>query len=149
MVGSILSDMNYYVAPNTLLQVTTNRDEVYYGGKGIIIDPDYNILFMTTIIISPFSISSYMPSKIKCRISRDVFTRQDELMPKTIVKKFIPYYGTAVIPLVYDYYTVDNIRPEIIIGEAPNIIVEKVPPSPSIVSDEFFNNMLVSHINDL
>ena len=65
-----------------LQKITTNKGEVYYGGKGIILDKDFNILFLCTIVCRRMEhrgrqVMSYYKPVI--HVSPQVFLRGDGL----------------------------------------------------------------------
>lgn len=66
------------------------KDRVYYGGNGIILDSNKNLLLLVTSIHSVLS----SPKFFHCYVSPEVF-KNDDIMNKAIIKRVIPALMTS------------------------------------------------------
>lgn len=140
-----------------LLKIITNKGEVYYGGKGIILDGNFNPLLLCTLLARIVKeeerdvLTYYRPV---CHINPKVFIESDKLVNKGIIKKLIPYYSNydTCFPRVVRR-TVNN-DPEsekvkVIIDDFSHLFVEPVKPTPSSCSNESLNQCLVDNVEDI
>ena len=155
---SIVSDFFSRVDFNRRLQkVTTNKGEVYYGGRGIILDKDFNILLLCTIVCKKMEyrdrqVMSYYKPMI--HVSPQVFLRGDSLINKAILKKVIPFYISHNINTVGTYYYFTNAipegtKPQILIDDVSKFIENPTKPTPQKCSDDVLNQLLVDNIDDV
>lgn len=140
-----------------LQKVTTSKGEVYYGGKGIILDKDFNILFLCTIVCKRMEhrgrqvISYYKPV---IHVSPQVFLRGEGLVDKSILKKIIPFYVSHNIDSVstYAYFRSDipeGTKPQILIDDVSKFIENPVKPTPQKCSDDVLNQILADNADDV
>ena len=140
-----------------LQKVTTNKGEVYYGGKGIILDKDFNILFLCTIVCKRMGhrgrqVMSYYKPVI--HVSPQVFLRGDGLIDKSILKKIIPFYVSHNIDSVntHAYFRSDipeGTKPQILIDDVSKFIENPVKPTPQRCSDDVLNQILADNADDV
>ena len=138
-----------------LQKITTTKGEVYYGGKGIILDKDLAPILLCTVKARKGygeymnTITYYRPV---CHISPKVFTESTSLMNKGIIKRVIPFYTTENVTLPDSYMCRSAIRSstvEIIIDDFSRFFVEPVKPTPSTCSNELLNQCLVDNLDDI
>lgn len=138
-----------------LQKITTAKGEVYYGGKGIILDKDLAPILLCTLKARKDygeymnTITYYRPV---CHISPKVFTESTSLMNKGIIKRVIPFYTTENVALPDSYMCRSAIRSstvEIIIDDFSRFFVEPVKPTPSTCSNEILNQCLVDNLDDI
>ena len=140
-----------------LQKVTTNKGEVYYGGKGIILDKDFNILLLCTIACRKIEHegrqirSYYKPIR---HVSPQVFLRNEGLINKSILKKIVPFYISHNIDGINtrDYFWDDipeGTKPQVLIDDVNRFIEYPVKPSPQKCSDDVLNQLLVDNIDDV
>lgn len=140
-----------------LQKVTTNKGEVYYGGKGIILDKDFNILFLCTIVCKRMErrgrqvMSYYKPA---IHVSPQVFLRGEGLIDKSILKKIIPFYVSHNIDSVSTraYFRSDipeGTKPQILIDDVSKFIENPVKPTPQRCSDDVLNQILADNADDV
>ena len=157
-IDSIVSDFFLRTDFNQRLQkVTTSKGEVYYGGKGIILDKDFNILFLCTIVCRKIEyrdrqVMSYYKPMI--HVSPQVFLRGDSLINKAILKKVIPFYISHNINTVGTHYYFMNAipegtKPQILIDDVNKFIENPIKPTPQKCSDDVLNQLLVDNIDDV
>lgn len=140
-----------------LQKVTTNKGEVYYGGKGIILDKDFNILFLCTIVCKRMEhrgrqVMSYYKPVI--HVSPQVFLRGEGLIDKSILKKIIPFYVSHNIDSVSTraYFRSDipeGTKPQILIDDVSKFIENPVKPTPQRCSDDVLNQILADNADDV
>lgn len=139
-----------------LQKVTTNKGEVYYGGKGIILDNDFNILLLCTIVCKRMEdggrqmMSYYKPI---IHVSPQVL-RGEGLIAKSILKKVIPFYLSHNIYSVntYNYFRCDipeGTKPQILIDDVSKFIENPAKPTPQKCSDDMLNQILVDYADDV
>lgn len=140
-----------------LQKITTNKGEVYYGGKGIVLDKDFNILFLCTIVCRRMEhrgsrVMSYYKPVI--HVSPQVFLRGDSLICKSILKKVIPFYVSHNINLAIDdaYFVRDipeGTKPQILIDNVSKFIENPAKPTPQKCSDDVLNQILADNADDV
>lgn len=153
MASSILYSVGAFTHSNGLLKIITSKENIYYGNRGIILDENFNPLFLTTYVIEKADTNSYKVRQVNCRVPHEVFQRQDEVIPKTIYKKLIPLYGVSTFQIPYipgpgnfiNFSAVNKVQ--VIIGEMPEIIVNSNTPEPSSATDEEFARILRDNID--
>ena len=140
-----------------LQKVTTSKGEVYYGGKGIILDRDFNILLLCTIVCRKIkygggqAMSYYKPI---VHVSPQVFLRGESLMDKSILKKIIPFYISHNIDSVntrafFRNDIPEGTKPQILIDDVNGFIEKPVKPTPQKCSDDVLNQLLIDNIDDV
>lgn len=140
-----------------LQKVTTNKGEVYYGGKGIILDKDFNILLLCTIVCRRMEhrgrqVMSYYKPVI--HVSPQVFLRNEGLINKSILKKIIPFYishDIGEISAHNDFWDdiPEGTKPQVLIDDVNKFIEHPVKPSPQRCSDDVLNQLLIDNIDDV
>lgn len=140
-----------------LQKVTTNKGEVYYGGKGIILDKDFNILLLCTIVCKRMEyrgrqVMSYYKPVI--HVSPQVFLRGEGLIDKSILKKIIPFYVSRNINTIntHAYFRSDipeGTKPQILIDDVSKFIENPAKPTPQKCSDDVLNQILADNAGDV
>lgn len=140
-----------------LQKITTNKGEVYYGGKGIILDKDFNILFLCTIVCRRMEhrggqVMSYYKPVI--HVSPQVFLRGDGLIDKSILKKVIPFYVSHNIDSVNTHACFrsdipEGTKPQILIDDVSKFIENPAKPTPQKCSDDVLNQILADNADDV
>lgn len=155
---SIVSNFFSRVNFNQRLQkVTTNKGEVYYGGRGIILDKDFNILLLCTIVCRRMmrdggQVMSYYKPVI--HVNPQVFLREGSLVDKSILKKVIPFYVSHNIDTVgtHAYFRSDipeGTKPQVLIDDVSKFIENPIKPTPQKCSDDVLNQLLADNIDDV
>lgn len=147
MVNSILKYLGRADFIDRLRGVRTSKGELYYGCPGLLLDKDFQPLFVTTVVIN----SEGGIVSLNCRIPHCIFERQDELIPRAIYKKFIPLYGTTEAvanSLGLSANTVTK-KVEIKIGMGANIVFHSNVPRPSNATEEDFMKILRDNADSL
>lgn len=111
----------------------THGQLTYYALPGILLDKDKNILCMCNKVIDRNSDSRYIKSIF--RVSPEVFAHPDNIIEKTIIKKFIP---TCSSIRLYTQGTISKVTT--IIEDCSNWVTHLKKPSPTVNED--LNNIL-------
>ena len=140
-----------------LQKITTNRGEVYYGGKGIIFDESYTPLLLCTLtarsVHTEGNSNTMVYYRPVCHVSPKVFLESDKLINKGIIKKLIPCYTSRDISFPRSYYSFNN-NPEdrkvkVIVDNFNKFFVEPIKPTPSTCSNDAPNECLIDNIDDI
>lgn len=128
-----------------LICVRTNKGDKYYGGKGIILDKDFNPILILTMRKEGSSIYPV------CRISPRAITGSG-IMENLIKNKIIPLYCSedAVVNYInvgFNHERTASFKVKIIIEDCDYFITKPTVPKPSLCSDEAFHKFLSSNAN--
>lgn len=141
-----------------LQKIVTNKGEIYYGGKGIILDENFNPLLMCTLLSKVIDYEEvgkrslyYRPV---CYVHPKVFEEPTKLMNKGIITKLIPFYSNTEIdsPRYYSSVFIDGYedkKVKVVIDSFDKFFVRPVKPTPSTCSNEILNECLVDNIEDI
>ena len=135
-----------------LQKVVTNKNEVYYGMRGIILDEHFNPLIMATISLDR---ESKMYKKVTIYIHPEVFLNTNGLIHKSIIKKIIPFYISYNEDLSYrgrraHYRVESSVRPQVVIEDAAKKFIQSPNrPSPQSCTDDKLNQLMIENIDDI
>lgn len=154
IIKQVFTNVDYNMR---LQKIVTNKGEVYYGGKGIILDSDYTPLLLCTLLARRYNIGEEIHisyCRPVCHVNPKVFIDTDEMINKGIIKKLIPFYTTnAMFFSTYGYRfscnNPDSRKVKVIVDEFDNFFIEPVKPSPSLCTNDTLNNCLVNNIDDI
>ena len=154
IVREFFSGVNF---DKRLQKVITNKGEVYYGNKGIILDKDFNILLLCTLACRRAEyrgrqVMSYYKPII--HVSPQVFLMGEGLIEKSILKRIIPFYVSQNIGPVCtnpDFVndTPEGTKPQILIDDVSKLIENPVKPTPQKCSDDVLNQILADNADDV
>ena len=137
-----------------LLKITTNKGEVYYGGKGIIFDGNYNPLLLCTlkarrVVTEKEKYTAYY--RPVCYVSPRVFEEPNTVVNKGIIKKLIPFYTSHNMdfPLGLFRDNAEDKKVQVVIDNFDRFFVKPVKPNPSTCSNELLNQCLIDNIEDI
>ena len=140
-----------------LQKITTNKGEVYYGGKGIIFDESYTPLLLCTLtarsVHTEDNGNTMVYYRPVCHVSPKVFLESDKLINKGIIKKLIPYYTSRDINFPRSNYIFSS-NPEdrkvkVIVDNFNKFFVEPIKPTPSACSNDALNECLIDNMDDI
>ena len=140
-----------------LQKITTNKGEVYYGGKGIIFDESYTPLLLCTLtarsVHTEDNGNTMVYYRPVCHVNPKVFLESDKLINKGIIKKLIPYYTSRNVSFPRNSYRFSS-NPEdrkvkVIVDNFNKFFVEPIKPTPSTCSDDALNECLIDNIDDI
>ena len=154
IVREFFSGVNF---DRRLQKIITNKGEVYYGNKGIILDKDFNILLLCTLACRRTEyrgrqVMSYYKPII--HVSPQVFLMGEGLIEKSILKRIIPFYVSQDIdPVCANPDFVNDIpegtKPQILIDDVSKLIENPVKPTPQKCSDDVLNQILADNADDV
>lgn len=129
------------------------KGNVYYGGRGLILDKDFVPLLFCTVVGRMDSSILFKYTKGVVRVNPTIFDRTD-ILSKAIVRTVIPYYSTNRVWVTGNSYgsTADiNIRvnPEIIIKDFSNMFIKTIPPRANDNIQDILNQILVDNVDEV
>ena len=153
---SIIMQMFNNVGFNMRLQkITTSKDEVYYGGKGIIFDESYAPLLLCTLAARKVhteegdnSMVYYRPI---CHVSPKVFLESDKLINKGIIKKLIPFYTSEEVRFPDCMFGVnpESKKVKVVVDNFDKFFIEPIKPTPSAITNDALNECLIDNMDDI
>ena len=138
-----------------LQKITTSKDEVYYGGKGIIFDESYAPLLLCTLTARKVhteeggnSMVYYRPV---CHVSPKVFLESDKLINKGIIKKLIPFYTNNVVifPIYRFGVNPESKKVKVVVDNFDKFFIEPIKPTPSATTNDALNECLIDNMDDI
>ena len=153
---SIIMQMFNNVGFNMRLQkITTSRDEVYYGGKGIIFDESYTPLLLCTLtarkVHTEESGNSMVYYRPVCHVSPKVFLESDKLINKGIIKKLIPFYTSEEVRFPDCMFGVnpESKKVKVVVDNFDKFFIEPIKPTPSAITNDALNECLIDNMDDI
>ena len=153
---SIIMQMFNNVGFNMRLQkITTSKDEVYYGGKGIIFDESYAPLLLCTLaarkVHTEESGNSMVYYRPVCHVSPKVFLESDKLINKGIIKKLIPFYTSREVSLPNYNFDVnpESKKVKVVVDNFDKFFIEPIKPTPSAITNDALNECLIDNMDDI
>ena len=153
---SIIMQMFNNVRFGMMLQkITTSKNEVYYGGKGIIFDESYTPLLLCTLTArkvhteeSGDSMVYYRPI---CHVSPKVFLESDKLINKGIIKKLIPFYTSEEVRFPNCMFGVnpESKKVKVVVDNFDKFFIEPIKPTPSAITNDALNECLIDNMDDI
>lgn len=138
-----------------LQKITTSKDEVYYGGKGIIFDESYAPLLLCTLTARKVHTEEggnnmvyYRPV---CHVSPKVFLESDKLINKGIIKKLIPFYTSREVSLPDYKFGVnsESKKVKVVVDNFDRFFIEPIKPTPSATTNDALNECLIDNMDDI
>ena len=138
-----------------LQKITTNKGEVYYGGKGIIFDESYAPLLLCTLAARKVhteeggnSMVYYRPV---CHVSPKVFLESDKLINKGIIKKLIPFYTSKEVSFPNYMFGVnpESKKVKVVVDNFDKFFIEPIKPTPSAITNDALNECLIDNMDDI
>ena len=153
---SIIMQMFNNVGFNMRLQkITTSKNEVYYGGKGIIFDESYAPLLLCTLaarkVYTEESGNSMVYYRPVCHVSPKVFLESDKLINKGIIKKLIPFYTNKEVSFPNCMFGVnpESKKVKVIVDNFDKFFIEPIKPTPSAITNDALNECLIDNMDDI
>ena len=153
---SIIMQMFNNVGFNMRLQkITTSKDEVYYGGKGIIFDESYAPLLLCTLtarkVYTEESGNSMVYYRPVCHVSPKVFLESDKLINKGIIKKLIPFYTSEEVRFPDCMFGVnpESKKVKVVVDNFDKFFIEPIKPTPSAITNDALNECLIDNMDDI
>ena len=138
-----------------LQKITTNKGEVYYGGRGIIFDESYAPLLLCTLAARKAhteeggnSMVYYRPV---CHVSPKVFLESDKLINKGIIKKLIPFYTNKEVSFPNYKFDVnpESKKVKVVVDNFDKFFIEPIKPTPSAITNDALNECLIDNMDDI
>ena len=138
-----------------LQKITTNKGEVYYGGKGIIFDESYAPLLLCTLTARKVhteeggnSMVYYRPV---CHVSPKVFLESNKLINKGIIKKLIPFYTSKEVSFPNCKFGVnpESKKVKVVVDNFDKFFIEPIKPTPSATTNDALNECLIDNMDDI
>ena len=138
-----------------LQKITTNKGEVYYGGKGIIFDESYAPLLLCTLTARKVhteeggnSMVYYRPV---CHVSPKVFLESDKLINKGIIKKLIPFYTSKEVSFPNYKFGVnpESKKVKVVVDNFDKFFIEPIKPILSDNINDALNECLIDNMDDI
>ena len=135
-----------------LIKINTTKG-IYYGNTGIILDSNFNIIFLATLNCHKEG-TNILYTGANIYIHPKVFLEEKEILHSCILKKLIPFYlGLTVDKSLLGFYGDHpqyDLTPQIIIKDAtPDFINIASVPNPQSTSNESINQFLIDHQEDI
>ena len=138
-----------------LQKITTNKGEVYYGGKGIIFDESYAPLLLCTLtarkVHTEESGNSMVYYRPVCHVSPKVFLESDKLINKGIIKKLIPFYTSKEVSFPNYRFGVnpESKKVKVVVDNFDKFFIEPIKPTPSATTNDTLNECLIDNMDDI
>lgn len=153
IIAQLFTNVGY---DKRLQKITTNKGEVYYGGKGIIFDESYTPLLLCTLtarsVHTEDNGNTMVYYRPVCHVSPKVFLESDKLINKGIIKKLIPYYTSRDINFPRSNYFSNNPedrKVKVIVDNFNKFFVEPIKPTPSAITNDALNECLIDNMDDI
>ena len=151
---SIIIEMFNVPYRSRLVKITTNKEDIYYGGRGIILDRDYTPLLLCTYSVKKvlddngYNMVYHRPI---CHISPKVFSESDRVVNKGIIKKVIPFFSNTEItsPRNTTFLTGDASKVKVVVDNFDDFFVRPNQPTPNACSNDILNECLIDNIEDI
>lgn len=140
-----------------LSRCTTSKGEVYYGGRGIILDANFNILLLCTLLCrrkksQDGEVMSYYKTVV--HVSPQIFLDNNGLIPKSILKKVIPFYLSYPIGNIscggrFKCEIPANTKPQVLIDDVNGFIESPAVPTPQKCSDAILNQLIMDNEDEI
>ena len=138
-----------------LQKITTNKGEVYYGGKGIIFDESYTPLLLCTLtarsVHTEEGDNSMVYYRPVCHVSPKVFLESDKLINKGIIKKLIPFYTSKEVSFPNYKFGVnpESKKVKVVVDNFDKFFIEPIKPTPSATTNDALNECLIDNMDDI
>ena len=138
-----------------LQKITTNKGEVYYGGRGIIFDESYAPLLLCTLtarkVHTEESGNSMVYYRPVCHVSPKVFLESDKLINKGIIKKLIPFYTSKEVSFPNYRFGVnpESKKVKVVVDNFDKFFIEPIKPTPSATTNDALNECLIDNMDDI
>ena len=138
-----------------LQKITTNKGEVYYGGRGIIFDESYAPLLLCTLtarkVHTEEGDNSMVYYRPVCHVSPKVFLESDKLINKGIIKRLIPCYTSKEVSFPNYKFGVnpESKKVKVVVDNFDKFFIEPIKPTPSATTNDALNECLIDNIDDI
>lgn len=150
--GDAIINTLFNIGSDTFTKVNTTKG-IYYGHSGIILDSNFNIIFLVTLNCHKEG-TNILYTGANIYIHPKVFLEEKEVLHSCILKKLIPFYLELTVSKSILGFSRDhpqyNLTPQIIIKDVTSAFINtaSVPDSQS-TSNEIINQFLIDHQEDI
>lgn len=136
-----------------LLKAVTPKGEVYYGNNGVILDKDFNPLFLSTRVVSCNTAVAATGSRhitksdVTVYLSPKVFTDDQGILNKALAKKGIAFYLSQNISM--SYWNNQNERAKVVIDDMSRFFKKVEKPDVNTLSSGVFTEILKGNIDEV
>lgn len=137
-----------------LLKATTPKGEVYYGNNGIILDKNFDPLFLSTRVISCVNANGTVSrarritkSGVTVYLSPKVFTDDQGMLNKALAKKGIAFYLSQNISM--SYWNNENEHAKVVIDDMSKFFRKVERPDVNALSTNVFTEVLKDNIDEV
>ena len=137
-----------------LLKATTPKGEVYYGNNGIILDKNFDPLFLSTRVISCVNANGITSSRRRITksdatiyLSPKVFTNDQGMLNKALAKKGIAFYLSQSISM--SYWNNEDERAKVVIDDMSRFFKKVEKPDVNALSNGVFTEILKDNIDEV
>lgn len=153
MVGTMLQDFLRVDFRTRLTHIKDGRENHYYGCPGLVLGSDFKPLLMLNVKMHWYEEGATAGvTGCVCRISPEVMSMQDALIPKTIYKKIIPMLATTRITdvmLNWNLQRFAGLADIIMSTQTDNMVLTTVRPRVEDANDETFNRLIAQAADEL
>lgn len=137
---------------NSLIKINTTKS-IYYGNTGIILDSNFNVIFLATLNCHKEE-TNILYTGANIYIHPKVFLEDKEMLHSCILKKLIPFYlGLTVDKILLGFnrsHPQYDLTPQIIIKDVTSDFINIASvPNPQSTSNESINQFLIDHQEDI
>ena len=150
--GDAIINTLFNTGSDTFTKVSTTKG-IYYGSSGIILDSNFNIIFLATLNCHKEG-ANILYTGANIYIHPKVFLEEKEILHSCILKKLIPFYLSLTVSKSLLGFSRNHpqydLTPQIIIKDVTSdfINIANVPDSQS-TSNESINQFLIDHQEDI
>ena len=148
-VAPILSVFD--ICNGRLITINTSKGERYYGSRGLILNSDFKIIFITTAEGYLKDNGDFYPVRYIGRVPPRTFANVNGLLEKAICRKFIPYLSSMNIT-IHPYsnsISQRDIGVTTIIEDCDKFLITPSVPKASSDINEVLNDVVVNNIESL
>lgn len=144
---------NFFKTSSKLLIKINTTKGIYYGNSGIILDSNFNVIFLATLNCHKEE-SNILYTGVNIYIHPKVFLEEKKVLYSCIFKKLIPFYLSLTVNKVLLGFSREHpqydLTPQIIIKDVTsNFINIASVPNPQSTSNESINQFLIDHQEDI
>ena len=150
--GDAIINTLFNIGSDTFTKVNTTKG-IYYGSSGIILDSNFNIIFLATLDCHREG-TNILYTGANIYIHPKVFLEEKEILHSCILKKLIPFYlGLTVDKILLGFnrsHPQYDLTPQIIIKDVTSDFINIASvPDPQSTSNESINQFLIDHQEDI
>lgn len=144
---------NFFASNYRLSSCSNGKGELFFGGPGVILDADFNILFLLSFKVI-LQGDKWVPQRPVVRVDNSVFVDQQKFMNKAIIQKVLPLCLEPALIGVHPQNNnfIQEVRVsycDIIVQDCKTLLKSPKEPSVNIDINKEFNQTLADNINEV